>query len=262
MLIVDTHVHIALHIYEPVEILLAQMHHNGVEKALLVQSSTTTDNTYLIECMRRFPGRFSVVCRVDVESPRALDDLERCAGDGAEAIRLRNFQRSPGDNPLAIWRRAEELGMSVSVGGPAAVFASDGFSSLVRSLPDLKFVIEHLGGMGIWATHVREEDRPSDAHFRQVLQLARYPNIYMKFHGLGEICPPPFPYEKIPSYVEMAFDAFGSRRMMWGSDYPPVSLREGYRNALRFPMEHMPFCSEQDLEWMFGKTALSLWEFP
>ena len=40
MLIVDTHVHLALHIYEPVEILLAQMHHNGVEKALLVQSTT------------------------------------------------------------------------------------------------------------------------------------------------------------------------------------------------------------------------------
>lgn len=72
MIIVDTHVHIALHIYEPVEILLAQMQHNGVEKALLVQSSTTTDNTYLIECLRRFPGRLSVVCRVEVDSPGAL----------------------------------------------------------------------------------------------------------------------------------------------------------------------------------------------
>ena len=64
MLIVDTHVHVALHIYEPVEILLTQMAYNGVEKTLLVQSTTTYDNTYVIECMRRFPGRFSVVCRV------------------------------------------------------------------------------------------------------------------------------------------------------------------------------------------------------
>ena len=70
MLIVDSHVHIALHIYEPVEILLAQMEHNQVEKTVLVQSSTTVDNTYVIESMRRFPGRFSVVCRVDVDSPR------------------------------------------------------------------------------------------------------------------------------------------------------------------------------------------------
>ncbi len=261
-MIVDTHVHIAVHTYEPVEILLAQMHLNGVEKTLLVQSTTTTDNTYLIECMRRFPGRFSVVCRVEVESPNALEHLERWAGEGAEAIRLRNFQRSPGDDPLAIWRKADELGMSVSVGGPAEEFASAGFSGLVESLPNLRIVIEHLGGMGIWAVGVSQDARPTDAQFRQVLRLARHPNTYIKIHGLGEICPPPFPYRDIPPFVEMAYESFGPQRMVWGSDYPPVSLREGYRNALRFPMEHMPFCSQADLEWIFGKTALTLWKFP
>ncbi|MFQ6030692.1 MAG: amidohydrolase family protein, partial [Dehalococcoidia bacterium] len=101
MLVVDTHVHTALHIYEPVEILLAQMEHNQVSKTVLVQSTSTTDNTYLIECLRRFPGRFSVVCRVDVESPNAPQDLERWAGAGAEAVRFRNFNRSPGSDPLA-----------------------------------------------------------------------------------------------------------------------------------------------------------------
>jgi L-fuconolactonase len=60
----------------------------------------------------------------------------------------------------------------------------------------------------------------------------------------------------------MAYDAFGSQRMMWGSDYPRVALREEYRNALQFTMEQMPFCSREDLEWIFGKTALSLWRFP
>jgi L-fuconolactonase len=261
MLIVDTHVHLALHIYEPVEILLAQMHHNGVEKALLVQSSTTTDNTYLIECLRRFPGRFSVVCRVDVESPNALKDLERWAGEGAEAIRLRNFQRSPGGDPLAVWRKAEELGLSVSVGGPMAVFASEDFSDLAESVPDLKLVIEHLGGAGGRAIGETQQPGPPYSQFRQMLNLARYTNTYIKVHGMGEICPPPFPYHDIPPFVDLAYDAFGSQRMMWGSDYPPVSLREGYRNALRFPMEHMPFCSQEDKEWIFGKTALSLWKF-
>ncbi len=57
MIIVDTHVHTALHIYEPIEIVLAQMEHNSVAKTVLVQSSTTTDNAYIVECMRRFPGR-------------------------------------------------------------------------------------------------------------------------------------------------------------------------------------------------------------
>ncbi len=39
MIIVDTHVHVALHIYEPVEILLTTMQYNAVEKTVLVQST-------------------------------------------------------------------------------------------------------------------------------------------------------------------------------------------------------------------------------
>ena len=49
--------------------------------------------------------------------------------------------------------------------------------------------------------------------------------------------------------------------MMWGSDFPPVAGREGYRNALQWPMEHIPFRNEADKEWVFGRTALSLFEF-
>jgi L-fuconolactonase len=262
MIVVDTHIHVALHTYEPVEILLTQMSYNCVEKAVLVQSTTTTDNTYLIECQRRFPGRFSLVCRVDAASPSALDDLKRWNREGAESLRLRNFHRSPGHDPLAIWRTAAELGMPVSVGGLVEVFASAEFSSLVESLPDLKIVIEHLGGMGLYAISDYTDVRPAESQFRQVLQLARYPNTYIKIHGMGEFCPPPFPYRDIAPYVQMAYDAFGSQRMMWGSDYPRVALREGYRNALQFTMEQMPFCRREDLEWIFGKTALSLWRFP
>ena len=61
MLIVDTHCHALPHWFEPVEVLLHQMHANGVEKALLVQVRGQFDNRYLIECVRRFPGRFAAL---------------------------------------------------------------------------------------------------------------------------------------------------------------------------------------------------------
>ena len=59
--------------------------------------------------------------------------------------------------------------------------------------------------------------------------------------------------------LDMALDAFGPRRMMWGSDFPPVSAREGYANALAFTMKHFADRSEQDREWIFGATANRLW---
>ena len=109
MLIVDTHCHALPHWFEPVEVLLHQMHANGVEKALLVQVRGQFDNRYLIECVRRFPGRFSPIVIVDTDQPDAPQVLEQWAREGAEGIRLAPTIRSPGNDPLAIWRKAAEL---------------------------------------------------------------------------------------------------------------------------------------------------------
>ena len=64
----------------------------------------------------------------------------------------------------------------------------------------------------------------------------------------------PFPFEPedVPLLHE-AYDAFGPDRLMWGSDYPPVSGREGYANALRLTMDEFP--SEADRRSIFGETA-------
>ena len=45
----------------------------------------------------------------------------------------------------------------------------------------------------------------------------------------------------------MAVEAFGGDRLMWGSDFPPSANREGYRNALRFPMELIDYPSTEAL---------------
>ena len=58
--------------------------------------------------------------------------------------------------------------------------------------------------------------------------------------------------------LEEAYAAFGPRRMLWGSDFPPVSGREGYRNALRLPLEQFAARSAEDRELIFGGTALAL----
>ena len=260
MLIVDTHCHASPYWFEPIETLLYEMDRNDVGKAVLVQFKGQYDNSYLIECTRRFPGRFSVVAKVDTEKPDAPETLETWVQAGATGIRLEATQRSPGADPLAIWRKASELGIPASCPGSVEEFASSEFEDIVEGFPDLNIVIEHLGGAG-------GDTSPPHITYRKVLGLARYSNTFMKVPGLGEICPrpfpfrQPFPFENIPPIIEMAIDAFGPRRLMWGSDFPPVAFREGFRNSLAFPMEQVSFGSEEDKEWVFGKTAMSLWKF-
>jgi L-fuconolactonase len=45
--------------------------------------------------------------------------------------------------------------------------------------------------------------------------------------------------------------------MMWGSDYPPVSGREGYHLALNLTMEQLASKSDADRAAIFGGTALA-----
>ena len=260
MIIVDTHCHVSPYWFEPVEILLDEMTRNEVDKAVLIQFRGVYDNSYMMECIRRFPGRFSAVAIVDTSRPDAPEVLERWVREGAEGIRLDPKVRSPWNDPLAIWRKAAELGVVVSCLGTVEEFASPEFESIITEFPTLNIIIEHLGGAG-------HDTSPPYTSYRKVLGLARYGNTFMKVPGLGELCPrpmpfrQPFPFENVPPLVEMAIDAFGPSRLMWGSDFPPVASREGYRNSLRFPMETVPFRSEDDKEWVFGKTALSLWKF-
>jgi len=61
--------------------------------------------------------------------------------------------------------------------------------------------------------------------------------------------------------MQMVYDACGASRMMWGSDFPPMSGREGYHNALYWTMEYINYRSDDDKEWMIGKTATSLFKF-
>ena len=58
MTIVDTHCHIGLHKYEPVESLAFMMGKSGVDKAVLIQYAGNADNTYMLNAMAAHPGKF------------------------------------------------------------------------------------------------------------------------------------------------------------------------------------------------------------
>ncbi len=158
---------------------------------------------------------------------------------------------------MSIWRQAAALGLPISCAGSAQAFADPAFAQVLEAMPTTTVVIEHLGSVNI-------PDGESAPYLlrRTVFDLARYPHVAIKFHGLGEICPrrqpfpQPFPFDR--SYLalfDLALAAFGAERMLWGSDFPPVSGREGYANALRWPQEHFAARPAPDQTALFGGTA-------
>ncbi len=254
-MIIDSHTHAGTSWFEPVETLIHQMDANGVQKAVLIQHGGMYDNQYLLDCAARHNGRFSVVGMVDEASASAPEDLAGWADRGVTGVRL-----TP-SSPENLWKAAAEIGLTVSCRQDVAAFASGQFTDLVAKLPEsMPIVVEHFAGAAPNMEEPFEE-------FGKALEIAHLPNVYIKLGGLGEISRRPstlvsdFRFDYTPPFVEMILESFGHRRTMWGSDYPPVGNREGYRNALRGIMDDPLLNDPQDRNWVMGRTASGVFRF-
>lgn len=250
MHIVDTHCHVGLHKYEPVEALRFHMARSGVDQAVLIQYMGNTDNGYLVEVMAAHPGRFAAAMIVAPDDDSAV---RAWAEQGIGGIRLPAGFTGAGPDPLLLWRTAAALDLVVSMPSTPQALRSAEFAEVLRAFPNLQIVIEHLAGAKV-DTDIEE--------FQAVMGLAKYENLTIKLPGFGEFCRLPHPFAEVPPLADMALEAFGPQRMMWGSDWPPVSSREGYDSSLRFPLAYFAGLSDDERAWIFGKTAQRVWRLP
>jgi L-fuconolactonase len=259
-MIIDTHCHAGQNWFLPIESLEFEMNQAGVDGAVLIQHGGTYDNDYLFDEAGKRGDRFKVVVLVDPEDSDPLGKLEKLAEQGAAGIRLfPGGQFTALSNVTDIWRKAGELGLVVSAMGDDKGFSSAAFKKIVEVCPDTQIVIEHLAGVGI--------TDPPYTDYESALQCAKFSNTTIKVPGLGEITKrppllrPDFRFDNIPPLFEMAYEAFGANRMMWGSDYPPSAGREGYGNTLEGVRSHPAFANGDDIDWVLGKTAARVWGF-
>ena len=247
--IVDTHCHIGLHKYEPVEALLFHMERAGVDKAVFIQYQGNSDNRYIVDVMNAHPGRFAAAMIVADDDDGSA--IRSWAEQGIIGIRLLANFRGRGSDPLAHWRSAAELDMVVSVFSRPEILQSAEFAEVLRLFPNLSLVIEHLGGV---------TPDFAVAEFAAITALAQHDNLTIKLPGFGEFCHLPCPFQQVPPLAELTLEAFGAQRTMWGSDWPPVSSREGFDNSLAFPLDYLSELSADERAWIFGKTAQKVWK--
>ncbi len=272
-MIIDSHLHVWSDDYQrypfadgrtdaapgSAELLLETMDAAGVDKAAIVQPIYYLyDNSYVADTLKKYPGKFAAIGILDRHAPDTPEELERLVKeDGFSGLRMHLSRpddpaewAAPDQNP--IWRKAEELGATFLSFGPAE--KQPAIEPIVARFPGVKVVLDHIGG----APTDEEDPAPLLGH---VLNLAQYPNVYVKFTPQGHKSQQDYPFRDTFSTFEKIYDAFGPQRLMWGTDFPHVLLDIGYIPALDLFREHMGFLNDDDKEWLFSKTALSVWNF-
>ncbi|WP_433041525.1 amidohydrolase family protein [Dactylosporangium sp. CS-033363] len=229
--IVDSYAHVGNQWYEPVETLLYVMDANDVERAVLLQYTGQFDNAYLLGCARKWPDRLAAVPAIDPASPGWRPVLDALVEQGARGIRLHPASRCATGDPLDIWRAAGERGLVISCLGTGEEFASAEFQQVLAATGGAPVIVEHMGSKRKLSQSYTVEDAQT-----VFAALLPHDNVLLQVHGLGENLPrripsADFPFTGTPDVLLAAAAAFPAGRLLWGSDFPSVLGREGYRNS-------------------------------
>jgi predicted TIM-barrel fold metal-dependent hydrolase len=243
----------------PPERLRQEMRGAGVDRALLVQTSTFYgwDNSFVRDTAAGARDWAAGVCTLNPDDPHSPDVLyalvERSnvralrtyvAGEGPH----RGHFDTPGNRRL--FGAARDLGIVVNALLPRP--AADGLSRLLDDHPDLPVVLDHC-----LALRAGPEE---EATLARVVELARHPNLHAKLSFLPTGSAEAFPFRDLHGACRRVLDAFDPRRCLWGSDFPtelwcPKTTYAGHLDLFRRELGLTP--AEQAA--VLGDTAARLY---
>ena len=141
-----------------------------------------------------------------------------------------------------LWAEAERAGV------PIMVLVSHSMVHLIDRIAErhqgLKLVMDHLALTG-------GKDEEAFSGLASLLAIARRPNVAVKASALPCFTHDAYPYRRLHPYLRRVYDAFGPRRMFWGTDLSrlPCSYREG----ITMFTEEIPWLTEEDRAWIMGR---------
>ena len=239
--------------------LLGEMDLNGVDRAVLVQTSWSTwDNGYIADSVTRFPHRFIGHGLIDPKHPENADQALYWARErGLVGFRFHPMYYPAEKVLLArtnvpLWETIAGLGAVIQLHlNPEFADQAD---EIARRYPTLKLIIDHMGYPKVDA---------GEAAFRPIVDLARHDNLYIKLSDVAGRSNHGFPYTDVHPTIKRLLDAFGSERMVWGTGYPGHHRQKhGWpplHEELRLIREGLPFLTEEDKDRILGGTAQEIW---
>ncbi len=239
------------------QMLLDAMDAAGVAKAAIVHSSTAYgyDNSYVADAVAAVPSRFTGVYSIDVLAPDAVKTFDHWLGRGCTGMRLFTTGSTLPDQATwfadpktyPFWEHAAAKNIPVCV-----QMKQEGIPLLrgiMDKFPKVTIVLDHL-------SQTPFEDGPPYSKAAEFLALAKYPQVYLKITPLN-VTPKTWGKGTAETFFGKVIDAFGASRIAWGSNFPnSVGTMSDILGAAK---KAFAFAKDGDQEWIFGKTAQTLY---
>jgi predicted TIM-barrel fold metal-dependent hydrolase len=234
------------------------MDEGGIDAAVIHPPGWDPNSTDMaFKAVQNYPGRFAIMGSLPLDKS---DSRARIAGwrDQPGMLGLRyTFLHDPARQRLAdgtidwLWAEAEKAGV------PVAALATDSLTELgpiAKRHPGLRLTIDHLGGRGGLTTL---KDAAAMTHMPQLLALAKFPNVAVKATGAPGYSAEAYPFPTMQTYLRQIYDAFGPRRMFWGTDITKMPC--SWRQCVTMFTEELPWLSEPDKRLIMGGALCAWW---
>jgi len=124
----------------------------------------------------------------------------------------------------------------------------------VSQFPEQLFVLDHLAKPLI-------KDKKVSPWRKDIEKLARFKNVYCKLSGMvTEADVKNWTQEDLIPYLDIVFAAFGTDRLMIGSDWPVCRVAGLYKQVMEVVLDYIETYPAEDKNKILGKNALKAYQ--
>jgi L-fuconolactonase len=238
---------------------------NGVDRTILVQTISSVEETRdLLGTAAGTDFVAGVVGWVDLADPnvgKMLAELRGAPG-GKYLVGIRHQVH---DEPDAGWLLRKEVQRGIQKVGEAGLVYDllvrtrelPAALDVVRRLPDVRFVIDHLGKPRIAADATDLEWEQAMAPFSDSA------NVFCKLSGMvTEASWTDWKPEDLMPYVRRGIGWFGAERCMFGSDWPVCLLAASYQQVIEAMRNAISDLNSSEQAQVFGGNAVRVYRLP
>ncbi|SHJ43211.1 L-fuconolactonase [Arenibacter nanhaiticus] len=231
---------------------------NGIDGCVAVQADQTLEETdFLLDLAQENDFIKGVVGWVDLRNAEIEDDLSKYAkhpklkgyrhivqGEADPNFILRpNFLK--GISLLEKYRATYDILVFPHQLGAVLEF--------VKKFPNQKFVIDHIAKPYI-------KDGFYDGWALLMQEIGKHENVYCKLSGMTtEADYKQWTAEQITPYMELVLNAFGSNRLLFGSDWPVCLVAGNYEKTKAVVTNFISNLSPHEQAEIMGKNAVSFY---
>jgi L-fuconolactonase len=123
----------------------------------------------------------------------------------------------------------------------------------VKAFPEQLFVIDHIAKPNIKNKQINEWKKEMD-------EIGKQENVYCKISGMvTEADWKGWKNDDFTSYIDAVVNAFGTNRIMFGSDWPVCLVAAGYEQVVGIAEQYFSSFSTSEQEQFFGGNAYTFY---